>query len=107
LSADDTLRFRCYFEELVPAFAVPPGAHGTATRGAAPVPRRVVRPVTLLFFLQDATLAMHDLRVANSGVRWGFEVGLYLHVALSLSLFVGVPLLVLSFRNRHASLFLS
>jgi len=68
LNSNDALRFRCYYEEPNQEYVLPQGAHDPLTRRAQAVPRTVVRPVVLLFFLQDSSLAIHDWRVPNSGV---------------------------------------
>ena len=59
----DTLRFRCYFEEPVvdhPSFG-----------GRAATHKMRVRKMTLTYFLQDKSVAMHELKTENSGMVQG------------------------------------
>ena len=59
----DTLRFRCYFEEPVvdhPKFGGKLASH-----------KMRVRKMTLTYFLQDKSIAMHELRTENSGIVQG------------------------------------
>jgi hypothetical protein len=67
------------------AVAPPSSQLGQPRAGAVEVPRTVVRTLTLTFFLQDSSVAMHELKVGVERKRFAALCGQAVSVSVSVT----------------------